>query len=273
MKPFIRRAGLLAMALAVHLGAQSPLSEAGPNDRPVQKRFNWAITFYLSFDKTPRADLAGGSPDPLSVAGDAQFHPGLHGRAMALTDATKPGTYVVVGYPTLDNVDVTKPGSLAVWLRPHHWDRGVKAEYFWPVKIMSSGVQLMFGRMGGQPNEPIYLWAKVGDTKDVCLIAGDTRDWKEGEWHLWVMNWRSQSIEFSVDGGPCQRQDLPAKINAEGDRTGQIYLGQGGASCRYLLDELMVLDRPLANEEIQRIYAEGMKRQAVPPPQVQKTNP
>lgn len=273
MNLHLRPTCLLAVTLAINLGAQSPLSEAGPGDNPAQKRFNRAITFYLSFDKSPRADLAGGSPDPVPVTGDAEFHPGLYGRAMALIDATKPGTFVVIGYPTLDNVDVTRPGSLAVWLAPHHWDRGQKTEYFWPVKIMSSGVQLMLGRMGGQPNEPIYLWAKVGDTKDVCLIAGDTHDWKEGEWHLWVMNWRPQSIEFSVDGGACQRQDLPAKINSEGDRTGQIFLGQGGASCRYLLDELMVLDRPLANEEIQWIYEEGMKRKAVPPPQVQKTNP
>ena len=229
-------------------------------ENPALERFSRAITFYLSFDGTLRADLANGKPDPREVTGDAQFQPGLYGKAMTMTDATKPGTYVIVGYPMLDNVDVTKPGSLVVWLSPYGWRRNEPIPYIWPVKIMGNvGVQFMFGRMN-QPSEPIYLWGKLGNLKDVCLMHGSSLGWKDGEWHLWVMNWRSSSVEFSLDGGPLVRQDLPGKINADGDRAGLLFLSQGGPSCRYLLDELLVLNRPLTEEEIKFIYEQGMKQ-------------
>ena len=73
------------------------------------------------------------------------------------------------------------------------------------------------------------------------------------------MNWRSNSVEFSLDGGALAHQDLPGKINAEGDRAGWLFLSQGGRSCRYLLDELLVLNRPLSAGEIKWMYDEGMK--------------
>lgn len=244
--------------------AQAPA--ANQTENPALKHFDRSITFYASFDGTLRADLAKGKPDPTNVEGAPQFLPGLYGQAMLLNDLPKPGRYIQIVYPILDNIDVTKPGSLAVWCSPKNWVRNDQEDYFWPVNIMANnGVQLMFGRQGQLLNptrrtDMLYLWARFGEAKGVSVIGGDSLRWKNDEWHLWVMNWRSSSVEFSMDGGALQRQDMPARISPGGDRAGNLLVGPSAPTCRYLLDELLVLDRPLSEDEIKWMYVEGMRR-------------
>ncbi|MBI4026378.1 MAG: hypothetical protein HY360_15440 [Verrucomicrobia bacterium] len=244
--------------------AQSPSPQTKRAENPALKRFGREITFYLSFDdEAIQADLANGKSEPTTVDGEPQYLPGLYGKAMLLSGVSKSGAWVSVDYPTLDNVDLTKPGAAAVWLSPHGWVRGDVEDLFYPIKIMSGGAQLMFGRQGQlinplRRNDMVFLWAKVGETKDISLPGGGSLDWKNGGWHLWVMNWRSNSIEFSLDGGAPQRQDLPAKIPPDGDRAGHFIIAMQVASCRYLLDEIFVLDRPLDGDEIKWMYEQGM---------------
>lgn len=259
--------------------AQSPAPPTAQPDNPALKAFGRSITFYASFDGSLRADLANGKPDPTQVEGAPLFLPGLYGKAMMLTDANKPGANVIADYPLLNNVDLTKPGSLAVWLSPRKWVRGDEEPYFWPVKIMgNNGVQLMFGRQGQLLNptrrtDMVYLWVKIGESKDFSVGGGSSLHWKNDEWHLWVMNWRSSSVEFSMDGAALQRQDTPAKVDAAGAQGGHLFLDLGVVGCPYLLDELLVLNRPLDAEEIKWLYEQGMKALPVHPSSGSKSIP
>jgi hypothetical protein len=254
---------LVAIVLSLTLSASaSDAQQASPaaTENPALQRFNRAITFYLGFNHGMVAELARGKAEPTKTDdGEQRFHPGLYGRAMMLVGQ---GTSTL-WYSALDNVDFTKPGSVAAWTCPQNWVRSENEDYFFPVTIMSNGAKLMFGRQGRQKSgrtDINYAWAKIGDSKEILIGGGDSLQWKNGEWHLWVMNWRSNSVEFSIDGGPLNRQDMPVSFNPDGDRAGHIIVGAQMESNRYLIDEVIVFNRPLAAEEIKWIYEEGMKR-------------
>jgi hypothetical protein len=258
---------LLAISFGVSLLAQSPspLTERAGN--PALERFGNAITFYLSFDGILRAELANGKPDPSPLNAEVKFFPGLYGQAvMLMGDGSQS-----IHYAALDNVDLSKPGALALWTSPREWVRGDEEDYLWPANVMASGAQLLLGRQGRLLNprrrdDMLYLWAKVGETRNVTIHGGSSLDWKNGEWHLWVANWRSNSIEFSMDGGPLQRQDLPAWIDPAASRAGHLFIAHQTPRFRYLLDELIAFNRPLDAEEIKWLYEQGMKAAGLPSP-------
>src|SRR5204862_2421713 len=135
-------------------------------------------------------------------------------------------------YQLLGNLNLTKPGSLAVWFSPQGWVHGENEGYFWPVNLIGN-VHLMLGRQGQQAKDPkradmVYAWGQVGALKPSLVISGGSLQWKNGEWHLWVLNWTSGSIEFSLDGAAPQRQDLPARLPADGTLGGQMYIAAQG---------------------------------------------
>src|SRR5688500_14124401 len=117
-----------------------------PTTNPAVQRFDSAITFYLSFEHGLHAEMAKGKPEPTRVEGKATFHPGISGNAALLEN---PGATAILWYTTLGgNVDLTKPGALALWISPRGWVRGEDEDYFFPAKIMSNYAELMFGRQG-----------------------------------------------------------------------------------------------------------------------------
>jgi hypothetical protein len=250
-------------AVVVALSIATQTLAATPTTNPAVERFNRAVTFYLSFENGLHAEMALGKPEPTRVEGDATFKSGLHGQAVLLDN---PGATAMLWYSTLGgNVDLTKPGAMALWISPQGWVRSENEDYFFPAKIMSSYAQLMFGRQGRLKEgrtDYIYLWCKVGDSKEILVGGGDSLKWENGQWHLWVMNWRSGSIEFSLDGGPPQRMDTPVRFNSGWDSKGHshLLLGAQGEGTHYLLDEVLVLNRPLDEQEIKWIYDEGMKQ-------------
>jgi len=228
-------------------------------ENPAIDRFNREITFYLGFNHGTIAELARGKAEPTKTDdGKPSFFPGLYGRAMMLEGQ---GTSTL-WYSTLDNMDLTRPGAVIAWTCPQKWVRSDVEDYFFPVTIMSNGAKLMFGRQGrlkSERTDMVYAWAKIGDSKEILIGGGDSLQWKNGEWHLWVMNWRSNSLEFSIDGSPPHRQDTPVSFNPSGDRAGHFIVGAQMESNRYLIDEVIVFNRPLTTEEIQWIYEQGMK--------------
>jgi len=232
---------------------------------PAVERFNKSITFHLGFENGLHADMAKGKAEPNRVEGEAKFQPGVHGQAVLLNN---PGATAMLWYSTLSgNVDLTKPGAMALWISPQGWVRSENEDYFFPAKIMSNYAELMFGRQGRLKEgrtDYIYLWCKVGDSKDILVGGGDSLKWENGQWHLWVMNWRSGSVEFSLDGAPPTRMDTPVRFNAEWDGKGHshLILGCQGEGTHYLLDEVLMLNRPLDEQEIKWIYDEGMKQHA-----------
>lgn len=255
MRSFVAISALLTFSFPV---ADAQEGNSRPATNPALERFNRNITFHLGFEYGTTATLAKGRAEPTKTDdGEPRFHPGLFGKAMMLVGK---GTSTL-WYSTLDNVDLTRPGAVVAWTSPHDWVRSDTEDYFFPVTIMSHGVKLMLGRQGRLKTDRtdlVYAWAKLGDTKEILIQGGDSLGWQNGEWYLWVMNWRANAVEFSLDGAPLRRQDTPVRFPTEGDGGGQLIVGAQSATCRYLLDEVMILDRPLTDEEVKWICEQGM---------------
>jgi hypothetical protein len=205
--------------------------------------------------------MARGKPTPIrDNDGVPTFRPGLYGQGMMLVGQGQS----TLTYSTAGNLDLTKPGALAVWTCPQDWARSEAEDYFFPATFMCNGAKLMFGRQGklrSDRTDMIYLAAKIGDTAQLLVgTSQDSRGWKNGEWHFWVMNWRANSVEFSLDGEPLARKDTPVPFNASGDNAGQLVVAAQTATCRFLVDELLVLNRPLGEDEIKWMYEEGLKQ-------------
>jgi hypothetical protein len=123
--------------------------------------------------------------------------------------------------------------------------------------MANAGIEFGCGRMNAV-SETLYAWTISGSRHPTCLMSGSSLTWTDGEWHLWVLNWRSKTVEMSVDGSPLAHQDLAMSIPAGVDRDGLLFLGQCAPSDRCRMDELLVLNRPLDEDEIKWMYEQGM---------------
>ena len=252
--------GCLANAAGAEPRPGAPTRDA---DNPAIERFNPAITFYLGFEHGLIAEMAKGRAQPTRITGQPRFQPGLYGPSVMMT---APDKTAHLWYSTLGgNVDLTRPGSLSLWISPRGWVRSDSEDYFFPAKVMSNHAILQFGRQGrlkSRRTDIVYLWAHLGTTKERLVGGGNSLAWKNDEWHLWVMNWRSQSVEFSIDGGPLNRADTPVPFNTEWDGSGHthLFVGAQDPTTAYLIDEVLVLDRPLTQGEVQWLYSEGTKQ-------------
>ena len=219
-----------------------------PATNPALEKFGAAVTFYVSFDQGAAADLSNGNGAPRDSKMEIELKPGLWGQAFLSGQKS-------IAYNAAQNVDLSKPGAVAVWISSFEWKRDpAKTAYIFFLNILDHGRQLMLARMGDPRNrEAIYAHGKTGKTGK-SVRAGNSRNWKDGEWHLLVANWRGTDFEISLDGGALHRQDMPAFENADG-KTGQMFVGsKGDPNQRYLVDELLVLDRPLSQDEIQWMW-------------------
>lgn len=255
----MRRPAPTSIALACVAGTFVLAAAAGaPRDTetpPVLQRFNPSVTFYASFDRLPAdAELSAGNGKAIPAAVPHELRDGLSGKALLCG-----GT--LVAYDAADgNVDLARPGALAVWLSPRDWMRQGETPYLFLVRLHGSGRSMMIGRMGGADNqEALYAHAQVGD-RMTSVLSGHTRDWHSGGWHLLVLNWRAEAIEFSVDGGELQRAAAPWLAGAKGDGGGLVVGNEGTSGQQYLVDDLSVFDRPLSHEEIQWLFEQGAAR-------------
>ncbi|MDQ3030695.1 MAG: hypothetical protein M3R09_11870, partial [Actinomycetota bacterium] len=161
------------------------------------------MTFHAGFDQLPAdADLSAGDGKANVPAAPHELREGLLGKAL-LCGRTP------VSFAAQGNVDLSRPGALAVWISPQDWKRQGETPYLFFLILHGSGRSLMLARMGGTANqEALYAHAQVGEHA-ASALSGHTRDWNAGGWHLLVLNWRAEAVEFSVDGGELQRAGAP----------------------------------------------------------------
>lgn len=264
-------AGAFALALAAEPEEAPPRDAApkgsappdvaprasGPRDAdtpPVLQRFNSSVTFYASFDRLPPdADLSAGDGKANVPATPHELRQGLFDKALLCGQTP-------VGYQAAGNIDLARPGALAVWVSPQDWKRQGETPYLFFVLLHGAGRSMMMGRMGGTANhEILYAHAQVGE-HTVSVLSGHTRDWESGGWHLLVLNWRAEAVEFSVDGGELQRGGAPWFAGATGEGGGLNLGNEGTPNQQYLADELTVFDRPLSHEEIRWLWERGAAR-------------
>ena len=216
----------------------------GAKANPALEKFNALITFYASFDNGAGADLSVGNGAPNDAKTAIATRPGIFGTAFLSGEQG-------IAYRAEKNLDLSKPGALAIWVCAFEWQRDAPdVPYLFFVNVMSQGRQIMLARMGSAVNnEAIYAYGKAGEAAKVSIV-GNSKTWQNNQWHLLVLNWQNGAFEFSLDGNAPQREALPAFEKAEG-KPGQIFVGSASeVNQKYLLDELLVFNRSLSAEEI-----------------------
>ena len=250
MKKLLLAASLcagLSFASGSRADEAAPKTPDAPAANPALEKFGDAITFYASFDASAAADLSNGNGAPRDPNFQAELKPGVFGQAFLSGEKS-------VSYEADKNFDLSKPGAMAVWISPYQWKRDLPdTPYMFIVNIQTQGRGLMLARMGNKANrEAMYLY--VGGKDNFSVVNGSSLDWKDGEWHLLVINWRNGSVEFSLDGGELARKDAPEFEKAQGEPNAVFVGSTGNADQKYLLDELMVLNRPLEADEIKELW-------------------
>lgn len=222
---------------------------------PAIRRFADAITFLASFDDDlPNAELAAGKGKPRAVSGTPQFAPGRFGRALA------GGT---VTYHAEGNIDLTRPGSALFWISPRVWKYTDDEPYLFALRVGTQHGLVMVARQGRmrkpRRKATYYVYAKTGPTPPTSIHIGQAAAWKPGVWHLLVLNWRPGSVELSIDGSRPARKQTPDWPAAGWFMVG---FGKPNPKATILIDDLMVLDRPLSPDEIKDVYDESTKDRA-----------
>ena len=254
--------GLLLLALFLPpVALSAPISSPLPpgRDNPSLARFARSIVLYVSFDGHALAEITPGNPAPQGNAGWVEalrskalvFEPGVFGQALVVTSNRD----CQVSYPCTSAV-LRASGSIALWLKPVVLNHA--GSYLWPVILdaAAGGYRVMFGRMGNPVNrEALYAHLAHGGNS-VNAVGGSMAPWKPGEWHLFIVSWDRNGVEFSVDGAQPARASLKNAI--AGDQAGGfrlIALGRGEDT--FIYDELMLLNVPLNKDEIRWLWECG----------------
>lgn len=218
-----------------------------------------SVTFYQSFQNGTTLDI-GGAKTPLRNATAIVDAPGLFGKGM--DGAT---TYDI---PYLDfngaSINFANPGSLSYWFKN---DSNVGAEPLSFVALDSNAhVKLVVS--GGSDALEVYIEYADADNSGAATSATllghpGMSGLATGQWHLVVVNWTFDEIAISVDGGPpttgavnwlagdhVYGPNVDELIFAAGTMSdpGQYYPGAG--------DEVVVMNRPMTDEEIQWYWAQ-----------------
>ncbi len=232
-----------------------PQAVVGQPENPAVRKFDQAITFYQSCNHRPMvANMSRGSGLP-AIQGTIALRPGVYGKAMLTGKAA-------VGYAAHGNINLARSGSLAIWLCAYHWQPLKKhLPYMFFLEINDHGRQLLIGRMGVRQNHEALEVYLAGGKKSVCLVPGNTLRWKSRQWHLLVVNWTDSSLAVSLDGH-VWLQSAPTWLSHIHGQAGQLTLGDATdpVNQRCLLDELLVLNRPMSMAEVRWLYRQPRLR-------------
>ncbi|MCI0360813.1 MAG: LamG domain-containing protein [Planctomycetaceae bacterium] len=263
--------------------ATSLVGEETPSSLPK------AVTLYASFDEAVRADFGGGDLSPAtrlnheSVAGTFVFQPGVdekvfriaagkgaHGGALEPADVLPRNGRIY--FPAKGNIAFQKGGwggAVSFWINTDP-NKLLKTKFCDPVQITQKGAGdggIWFdfndasprdARMGTFPAVPAGGSPIKEDDPQAPLVRVKAVDFKSGEWHHVVLNWKNFDTlrpdavaELFIDGKLAGRiADRTIAMDWELDKAG-IYLAVNYLG---LLDELAVFNRMLSEAEIGELH-------------------
>ncbi len=252
-KPVTVSQAVLRQRATVEAGVQAQevlLRQMTAKTNPAVLKFNSAITFYLNFGSgSVTANMSGGDGTPIKINGPVVLKPGLYGRGMVVSSAPGQAWQKII-YAAKGNLDLAKPGSLAVWLSAYHWTKPGLWNYF------------LTGRDAGRffMLAPTAVYMSGAGKKGGNAIADWNPGWKTGQWHLVVLEWWSQSFAMSIDGQACAKTDEPALAAAKGP-PGHLCVVRSSAGEKCVIGPLLIFNRPLTKREIQWLYRQGLRRE------------
>jgi len=225
---------------------------------PALQLFSDDILFYKSFDDASvAADMAVGQAKPSQVKGTLRLKPGLWGSAMLFGD----GEGAELDFPMPANMPVPRPGGLSFWISPFAWERRADepSVYFF---LASGAGTLCLQRQGdlegGKRRLNCFCFTCHGlpgiPNVSASTTSDATRSWRNGEWHLVVINWRPSLLEAFIDGEPLPSMTLKRPIRMEEFARGGFRLGAVKGEPT-LMDDFAVYRRPLSAAEVERLWA------------------
>lgn len=243
-----QKATILSLCIPFSFAAQ-----AEERINPFPEKMGEAIAFYASFDNdTTDADLSPAQNQDTGIPREGStFVEGVYGKAF-LPEGKRVPTYSRSG------LSFETPGAALIWVSPRAWDRGEPEQYVFFLRMLGTRGQLMLAKSNQQgATDRLYAYAQGGGLPEGSSVtAGNTSNWVDDEWHLLAVNWGVDSIEFSVDGENSNFMNVP-DLKDFGEIV-HISVGNGESKIRQVAyDELMTFNRPLTQEEILEIYAQG----------------
>jgi len=247
-----------APAWAQTQDAAAPAPAAAVN--PAVEKFYADLLFHAGLDGNAAASLTPGDAKPLGADWEKEgsahpdpFKPGVMGQAI------ETGNYTL-SYNLGNNVTLEQTGAAAIWLSATQWQRqDADPGYFFALRLHAGNRQLMAARMGNPLNKESLYAHIMADKTATSIASGNTLEWKDRQWHLLVVNWGPNWLEFSVDGNQPGRSVLQQEAPPSGATTAQLYVSAPRAKDTFLIDEVMILSRPMQAQEIQWLFNEGTK--------------
>jgi hypothetical protein len=235
--------------------ASPPPAGAQAATNPAVEKFYSALVFYAGFNGDAAANLTPAEPKPQSAqwaawltAHPEVFQPGVVGQAIETGDYT-------LSYDLGSNVTLEQTGSAAIWLSATQWQRRERDPgYFFALRLHAGNRQLMLARMGNPLNKECLYAHFMADKSPITVTSGSTAQWNNRDWHLLVMNWGPNWLEYSLDAGQLSRVSLSQDIAATGATTARLFVSSPRISDTFLIDEVLVLSRPLDADEVQWLY-------------------
>jgi hypothetical protein len=239
---------LLALSTACHPGRNEDALETKSSALT-----KGAITFYLSYQQPQaKAQLSGGG-DTARESGQIVQADGVFGKGDSVTTPS-------LTWPKKNNIELTKPGSMSIWIKP----TALWAAVEFPLMLFDGGRKLMVYTSTGPLRARIEDWSgTVGPngTRWSEVAQGSTSTWaSDPRWHLIVITWTIDTLSLSLDGAPANRTTIPWGTSLPASDGGWIYAGGWGNTwpdngvASYVTDEMIVLDRQMTDGESQWMW-------------------
>lgn len=193
----------------------------------------------------PAALMASGDETPTQNA-SAVFGEGFRGKC--LTSGT-------LRFSAAQNV-IPAAGTLLFWLRVSR-PEGVpdpKEPNFWPIFIEFERGQLLAGKQDAFNGAPIYAYLQGHPDVSLVLVNTyhSTKKWSPKDWHLVIVCWQPGELKISLDGQAFVTDSKMPPLTG----TPRVLELRAASSPTWsvALDELLILDRPISNEEATQIF-------------------
>jgi|GEM_PF-5926071 len=198
------------------------------------------LLFYVPFDGSTRAEVAGGSKEQTS--GAAEFVEGIRGQGALIGGETAPLKYHIPGNFNKDQ------GTMSLWIKPVDWKReDGKGHTFLVFPGEGPVVQcyLLYNYAVG------YTWFLIMRPGGANRFIGNFEPkWEPGKWHHLVATWKKGEVCTYLDGELQAREteDIPVMENAAPE------FQVGDPQNKTVFDELMIFNRPLMPSEVKALY-------------------
>jgi hypothetical protein len=279
------------MALLPIMLAGSVAANAGGKDDPSLAALRRAVTFYASFDESPKGDFGGGEltlstrSNHETEKGKFVFEKGynekvfrvapgkgVHGGALEVVDVLPRNGRIF--FPAKGNLAYKAEGwggSMSVWINTDP-NQLLKTKFCDPVQITQKGANdggIWFDfndakprdlRMGVFPAVPAGAKGVSESDPDAPMVWVKRIAFKAGEWHHIVLTWdnldtrnKDARADLYIDGKHRGTvEKIALGMQWEIDRTG-VYVAVNYIG---LLDEFALFNRPLTATEVATLHRE-----------------